>query len=60
MQLAVLEALGPPNSPPTVNLLIMRMTKQMQATTKNMKTEKPSSPDGTTYVPPAAITLSLS
>jgi len=40
-------AVGPPNSPPIVSLLIMRMTKQMQATIKKMNTENASSPAGT-------------
>jgi len=44
---AFLEADGPPSSPPTTNLLIMKIRKQQIEVAKYKATEKARSPDGT-------------
>jgi len=45
--LVYLEKVGPPNSPPTTTLLMIKIMKQITATTKNTKTENTRSPAGT-------------
>jgi len=44
-----LEKTGPPSSPPINILLSVKIEKQMTDVIKNMNTEKPSLPAGTSY-----------
>lgn len=46
---AHLEVTGPPSSPPIKILLSVNTEKQIKDVTKNMNTEKPSFPAGTSY-----------
>ena len=43
-----LEAFGPPSSPPMITLLVVRIIKQQIDVIRNMATENPSFPAGTT------------
>jgi len=43
------EVLGPPNSPPIIILLAVKIAKQQREVPRNMATEKPSLPAGTRY-----------
>jgi len=44
-----LDVIGPPNSPPMMTLLAVKMMKVMTEQIKKMKTVKPNFPAGTSY-----------